>query len=250
MNSQNTANSVKDLSSMTTEELQLEMTKAISNNNFADIGKYAWELEKRKNGQNIIEDSNKAEELGKEMQEILNKKSVSKEEKEKIKKYIENDMKNYKETTNKWIENLKTYKENEVLDLKKQLNESLTNLPSLREYISLDRRRLANIKRKFEEYRGINDSNKKYPENVLMFCMWMTETKIFWIRQWIKRWWVKMFWGMKNEDIAKNLKIAEDKLKENPDDWWHTKLLKWLLRKELFDAKTKYLEKQKAKIFG
>lgn len=250
----NTKNSVKpssDIATMSVEDLSIKMSEAITSNDFANISFYAQELEKRKKWQPLIDSiDNEHNKIKEYLKNKLSKWNLENKDKKALTNYILKNIKGYKEKTTQWLEGLKQQKDKEIADLTAQLNDAVVNLPTLREYVSYKRRRLANMKRTFDEYKNEkNKSNWKYPKNVLLFCMWMTDSKVFWIRQWLKRWWAKMRRSQKNDEIAKNIKVAEKKLEDNNDDKAHVRLLKQLLRKELLEAKTTYLEQQKKKIF-
>jgi uncharacterized protein (DUF927 family) len=64
--------------------------------------------------------------------------------------------------------------------------------------------------------------------------MWVTNSKVFWTRQKLKRWRASLAWKRKEDDIVSNLKTMLNKL--TPDSWEKSKwkeAIKAALYKEL-----------------
>lgn len=128
-------------------------------------------------------------------------------------------------------------------DEKKFSHEMLTDTPSLKEYFSLERRRRANMLKKFDEFKK---DTTHYPKNLLIYAMGITDSKIFWVRQKLKRGRITLAWKWKEDDIVTNLENMLDKTKSDPSDSKWKAAIKEALYKELQEA----LEKHKEKLIG
>lgn len=182
--------------------------------------------------------------------EILDNKkkwALSNAEKETIKKLLMEEIKN-QWTASEDIKKESDGKQSEIDrltalldDEKKTNNELLTDTPSLKEYYNLERRRLSTMLKKFDKFKK---DNSHYPKNVLIYAMGVTNSKIFWTRQKLKRWRVTLAWKRKEDDIVANLKTMLNKLK--PDSWERSKrkeAIKVALYKEIDLALKAHVEK-------
>lgn len=161
----------------------------------------------------------------------------------KMNDFFAKDMQTYVTETKDSVHTVESAKNAEIDKLKAQLSWIVSEWPKLWEYLSLKRRRLVTINSKIEDLKtGKNKEN--YPKNVLVYLMALTQTSLFWARQWIKRGFINLTWRRKTEDIKNNLQVINDKLKvESTDSPW-TKWLKTQLQQHLLDAKQAYVKKQ------
>lgn len=161
----------------------------------------------------------------------------------KMRDFFSGDMQTYVTETKNSVHTVESAKDAEIDKLKAQLSWILSEWPKLWEYLSLKRRRLVTINSKIEDLKtGKNKEN--YPKNVLVYLMALTQTSLFWARQWIKRGFINLTWRRKADDIKNNLQVINDKLKiESTDSPW-TKWLKTQLQQHLLDAKQAYVKKQ------
>lgn len=156
-----------------------------------------------------------------------------------IQKHKDDNLEIQKEVTDKQTEIARLNAE-----LKKEQdtnNELLTDTPSLKEYFSFERRRLSTMLKKFDKFKKQSD---KYPKNLLIYAMWITNTKIFGTRQKLQRGRVTLAWKRKEDDIVKNLKTMLDKLES--DSWEKSKwkeAIKVALHKEIDIALKAHIEK-------
>lgn len=123
---------------------------------------------------------------------------------------------------------------------KKENNELLTDMPSLKEFFSLERRRWSGMLKKFDKFKK---DSKNYPKNLLIYAMGITDTKIFWTRQKLKRGWVTLAWKRKEDDIIKNMKVMLDKMKSDPSDSKWNAAIKKALYKEIDLALKEHVNK-------
>lgn len=127
-------------------------------------------------------------------------------------------------------------------DEKKSTHEMLTDTPSLKEYFSLERRRRAGMLKKFDEFKK---DTTHYPKNLLIYAMGITDSKIFWIRQKLKKGRITLAWKWKEDDIVTNLNIMLDKTKSDPNE-----KSKWkaAIKKALYKELQLALESHKEKL--
>lgn len=216
-----------------------EDIKKISHGELA--ARLKWAKEVNNPATNTLDDINR---YAQEIHERIKNWKISTEE---LKEYFLNDIKSFKGNSTSEIASQSSYKDKKIADLEKQLMDVTSDLKgSLKEYFSPRRLRLVNMKKRIEE---LKKDEKDYPKNVLIYCMAMTNTKIFGIREKMKRWWISMLRRRKNDDIKKQLDIMNEKLKENNDDHVSRKLLKNMLRDAVKEAKNKYVEKSKESVW-
>lgn len=178
------------------------------------------------------------------------KKSVQEEQEEvtkKMEKFFKGDMNTYIKNTKDSVKNITEAKNAQIDDLKAQLSWIVTEWPKLREYLSIKRRRLVTINNEIENLKTGEDK-ENYPKNVLIYLMALTEHALFWVRQWIKRDWMKVTWRRKSDDIKKHLDIIEDKLRVTDKDSLWTQWLKKQIHQHLLEAKQAYVEKQQQSV--
>ena len=229
-NSTNTQN-LLDLKKLKDEDLSSKLKIAQETKNYTDMIIYAWEIQRRS-----TPEINEFEEKQKEMEEKIKSWTMTKEE---MQDYFLNDIKNFKSEVNWRLNSADLYKDKQIADLQKQLEWSITDLPSMTEYFSLERRRLVNFTKKIQKFK---QDKSNYPKNFLIYCMAMTNTKIFGTREAVKRTRIKMLRKFKNNDIKWALEILDKKLEPNKDDSKNRQILKELLKKEVQEAKTIYVE--------
>jgi predicted RNase H-like nuclease (RuvC/YqgF family) len=123
---------------------------------------------------------------------------------------------------------------------KKSTHEMLTDTPSLKEYFSLERRRRAGMLKKFDTFK---DDTKNYPKNLLIYAMGITDSKLFWVRQKLKRGRITVAWKWKEDDIVKNLNTMLDKTRTDSNDSKRKAAIKKALYKELQLALESHKEK-------
>lgn len=244
----NSINSVQaslsdDIKNMSEQELTNKIAElAMSGKDFSE---YKNELEARKNKPTLTI-VGKEETVEQQISNILDSKpkwSLSKEEKEKIKSLLRQSMQSFSSSTEQ-----NNTQQSEIdrltaeLNKEKQINnEILTDTPSLKEYYNFERRRLSSMIKKFDKFKK---DTPHYPKNVLIYAMWVTNSKLFWTRQMFKRWRTTLAWKWKEDDVVKNLKIMLDKLK--PWSWETSKrkeAIKTALYKELDLALKAHVEK-------
>lgn len=125
-------------------------------------------------------------------------------------------------------------------DEKKSTHEMLTDTPSLKEYFSLERRRRAGMLKKFDTFK---DDTKNYPKNLLIYAMGITDSKLFWVRQKLKRGRITVAWKWKEDDIVTNLNTMLDKTRADANDSKWKAAIKKALYKELQLALESHKEK-------
>ena len=100
--------------------------------------------------------------------------------KKEMKAYFLNNMKTFKSKVHTRLDETDTYKDKKIAELQQQLSGVITDLPGLGEYFSLERRRLVNITKKIQAYKA---DTANYPKNFLIYCMAITNTKAFGVRE-------------------------------------------------------------------
>lgn len=237
-----------DLKNLKDAELTEKMQKLAILWDFTspEFKKLQEEWERRKN--KSIEWSQSSEDIEKSVSEILNKNTLEQTDKDDLKKLILEEIKKHKQSgqkTKKQIDDKDTEIARLMWDLEKEksnMDKILTDDPSIKEYFSLERKRLAKINRKF---RKLKEDKSKYPKNLLIYAMWITNSKIFWTRQMLKRWRASIAWKWRDADVVNNLEIIFKKI--NSDNNWkdseRKKAIKNALYKEIEDALKAHREK-------
>lgn len=223
--SSNHLNTWVDFSQMNEAELKNKQQEAIQNEDYETAAKIRDELKNRPNNTTNITNT-----------QSKKKKDIKDKTLEDIKKYrAELTGKNKEITSQKGeidrLSKLLQEKEDEQQSL-------LTDTPSLWDYFSLERRRNANMLKTFEKLK----KDVSYPKNLLIYAMGITQSKLFWARQSLKRQRVKLTWNRKAEDIRKNIEILLDRCQAGNESKWKESL-KAVLLKEVRTAKDKYFEK-------
>lgn len=231
----NQKNKIQDeIKGISDDELKEKLKQAQDTSNLDDTLLYAGEMKRR-----LTPEVNEFDEQQKEMEAKIKSGKMKKED---MKNYFLKDIKTFKSGVNKRLDETDQYKDKKIAELQQQLTGVITDLPGLGEYFSLERRRLVNMTKRITEYKDKNKDGENYPKNFLIYCMAMTNTKVFGAREGVKRWWIKILWKRKNDDISKQLTILEEKLKPIKDESKNRQLLKDILRREVQEAKQKYVE--------
>jgi DNA repair exonuclease SbcCD ATPase subunit len=175
-------------------------------------------------------------------------KEKEKEIKEAWEKFFRDDMKKRVEKVWDAIDSTEKAKDDEINRLKDQLSWIVSNWPKLSEYFSIKRRRLVTLN---SNIRKLEKDKENYPKNVLIYLMWLSNSKVIWIRNvknGIKRSWMRVAWHWNSDDIKENLRNFEDSIKVNPWESEWTKGLKKQLQEHLQNAKQAYINKQKKSV--
>ena len=90
----------------------------------------------------------------------------------------------------------------------------------------------------------LKKNTQNYPKNVLVYLMALTQTSLFWARQWLKRAGVALTWRWKTDNIKDHLQVIEDKIRINDGDSLWTQWLKKQIKEHLREAKEAYVKKQ------
>lgn len=220
-----------DIKGISDNDLKEKLKIAQDTSNLDDTLLYAGEMKRR-----LTPEVNEFDEQQKEMEAKIKSGKMTKED---MRNYFLKDIKTFKSGVNKRLDETDQYKDKKIAELQQQLTGVITDLPGLGEYFSLERRRLVNMTKKIQEYKA---DKANYPKNFLIYCMAMTNTKAFGVREGMKRWWIKMLWRRKNDDISKQLSILDQKLEPNKSESKNRQLLKDILRKEVQEAKQSYVE--------
>jgi len=233
-NARNQKDIIQDeVKGLSDQELQDKMKIAQESGKLNDILLYGTEMKRRLTPE--------VDEFAKEQKEMEKEIRSGKMGKEDMKKYFLNDMKAFKAKVTGRLDETDKYKDKKIAELQQQLEWVITDLPWLGEYFSLERRRLVKTSKKIKEFKD-NKGPNGYPKNVLIYCMAMTNTKIFGVREGVKRGWTKMLWKRKNDDIKEQLNILDKKLEPNKGDSKNRQLLKDILRREVQEAKKAYVD--------
>ncbi len=220
-----------DIKKISDIDLKEKLKIAKDTDNLDDTLLYAGEMKRR-----LTPEVNEFDEQQKEMEAKIKSEKMGPEE---MKNYFLKDIKTFKSGVNKRLDETEQYKDKKIAELQQQLTGVITDLPGLGEYFSLERRRLVNMTKRIQEYKA---DKANYPKNLLIYCMAMTNTKVFGAREGMKRWWIKMLWRRKNDDISKQLTILDQKLEPNKGESKNRQLLKDMLKKEVQEAKKSYVE--------
>ena len=237
-NASNQTNSIQDqVKSLSEQELKDKLKLAQESSNLDDMLLYGTEMKRR-----MTPEVSEFEKQQKEMEEKIKSWKMKKKE---MKAYFLNNMKTFKSKVHTRLDETDTYKDKKIAELQQQLSGVITDLPGLGEYFSLERRRLVNITKKIQAYKA---DTANYPKNFLIYCMAITNTKAFGVREWVKRGRIKMLWKRKNDDIKGQLNILDKKLEPINGESKNRQLLKDMLRKEVQEAKNKYIEEVKKSV--
>lgn len=228
-NSSNTQNGV-DIKTFTDEELDDKLKIAKETSNFGDMIIYAWEMKRRLTPE--------VDEFAATQKEMVKKIKEWKMTKKEMQKYFIENIMNFQSEVKDRLDSTDKYKTELIFKLQGQLTDVVTDLPGLSEQFSLKRRRLATLAKRITEFKKSWD----YPKNLLIYCMSMTKTKVFGVREKMKRWWTTMLWKLKNDDMKSLLQNLEDKLKPDSSDSKHKQLLKELLSTAVLEAKKAYVK--------
>lgn len=232
---------VDSLEKVSKEEIQTRLSAAQLSNNWEEASKLINELQRRERPlQTDLDKFNKSYE---ELQKKVKKGTATEEE---LKKFFKTDVKNYKSGVDKNVKDISAFNEKKVADLQKQLNDLALDRPSIKDYFSFKRRRLVNITRALDKFK---EDKEHYPKNLLIYCMWIMNSNLIGARQKMKRWWIKLRWKWKSDDIKGWLKTLEEKVKPNENDTAQRKIVKQMIQEKLVEAKHAYVEDVKSKVF-
>lgn len=211
-----------------------------------------FENEYKKKEEEISEISKKYEDERKtkgrasdSLEYIDNQRKEQEEINAKMREFFSNDMQTYVAETKDSVTSVTAAKDKQINDLKDQLSWIVSEWPKLWEYLSLRRRRLVTINNKIQK---LKDNKEKYPKNVLVYLMALTQTSLFWARTWLNRAGIALTWRWKTDNIKDNLQVISDKIRVNSDDSPWTRWLKMQLQQHLLEAKQAYVKKQSASV--
>ena len=162
--------------------------------------------------------------------------------------FFRGDMQSYVDNVWSKIISTEKAKDDEINRLKNQLSWIVSHGPKLSEYLSIRRRRLVTMN---DDIRKLEHDKANYPKNVLIYLMWLSNSKIVWIRNvknGLKRTWMKVAWKWNSDDIKQNLKNFEDSIKIRAWESAWTIGLKKQLQEHLHNAKQAYVDQQKKSV--
>jgi hypothetical protein len=165
-----------DIKKISDIDLKEKLKIAKDTDNLDDTLLYAGEMKRR-----LTPEVNEFDEQQKEMEAKIKSEKMGPEE---MKNYFLKDIKTFKSGVNKRLDETEQYKDKKIAELQQQLTGVITDLPGLGEYFSLERRRLVNMTKRIQEYKA---DKANYPKNLLIYCMAMTNTKVFGAREGMKR---------------------------------------------------------------
>lgn len=227
------------------EDLENALNKAEADWDREEIERIMGELEKKNAKPTKITDfDNKFQEIKDELAKADTTKMDEKQKEDfanKLKAFLQTNVNEYREQNNK----IDTSKEAQIKKLENQLKWVLSEEPNLGEYFSLERRRLASLKKRFDNMKD----QKWYPKNVLIYAMNTTNRKLFWTRQKIKRWFTKLARKRQSDNIKTEIQKLEKKLQINPDDSEQRKLTKQFILEQIKEAKARYLKEIQNKVW-
>lgn len=227
------------------EDLENALNKAEADWDREEIERIMGELEKKNAKPTKITDfDNKFQEIKDELAKADTTKMDETQKEEfanKLKDFLQTNVNEYKENNDK----IETSKDKQIKKLEDQLKWVLSDEPNLGEYFSLERRRLASLRKRFDDMK----SQKWYPKNVLIYAMNTTNRKLFGTRQKIKRWFTKMARKRKSDKIKTEIQKLEEKLQIKPDDSAQRKLTKQFILEQIKEAKAHYLKDIQNKVW-
>lgn len=256
INTSNNNNYTSDVYiNLTNEELSERAKQAFLNSDFDEAGKIGDILKARKEKDDtmpLVYDSDQLAKRYEALMEKINQKNwkkhvlSQKQRTEELKKFFEEDIKNYSAGITKSAEELTRAKDKQIEDLQKRLSETMTTLPEAREYFSPKRRHLVSVHTEFEKSKK---DSQNYPKNFMIYAMGLSNSSLFTWWQGISRGFIKKTWKRQRENIKEWLATFDEKVKITDKDPAWTKALKLDLQEKMQDAKKAYIEQEKENIW-
>lgn len=229
------------------EKMMKELNEAEANWKREEVERITEELSKKNKAPTKNEKfGNDFEEIKKQLLSADTNKMTEQEAKDfavKLKTFLETDVKDYKENNDK----IDISKEKQIKKLEDQLKWVLSEEPTLKEVFSRERMRLTSLRKQFDK---LKKDRAKYPKNVLIYAMTVTNWfKIFWVRQAIKRWWVKLARRKESDNIRTKIADLEKTLQIKSSDSPQRILTKQFILEQIREAKQDYLKQVQQKIW-